>query len=478
MKLLPALALALLSALPSSAAPNVIFLMADDLGYGDTGFNGNNLVQTPQMDAMAREGLRFSKFYSVGPICSPTRACVQTGRHCMRMGMISVNVGKLPAGEVTLPVIARSKGYTTGHFGKWHLGTMTRNPEKGGPGRDHAERYAPPWNRGYTTTFATYTNIATWDPLDEEGLRIPKHRAHFWSNGEEIIGDFKGSSEKIIVDRALDFFRRAVADEEPFMATVWFYGPHSPVRAGEELRNLYPGQKPGRQHYLGSITSIDREVGRIRKTLEDLQVAKNTLILFCSDNGPEGSGKVDDDYNPYTGAFYGSAGGLRGRKRSLYNGGVRVPAFAWWPDVIKGGRTAEQVACSLDYLPTLADLIGAELPADRPIDGESFLPLLRGEEWNRSKFVPFATNMAGAGVSLIDGDYKLLVKRPSGESELYHIHDDPAEETNLIGKRPELADRIRNKMDSWLKSARHSYEKGDYPGYRRQGSFVRELGKP
>src|SRR5210317_1661260 len=132
MKRLPTLTLALCLALPLAAAPNVIFLMADDLGYGDTGFNGNQLVVTPHMDAMAREGMRFTKFYSVGPICSPTRACVQTGRHCMRMGMINVNVGKLPAGEVTLPMIAAKKGYATGHFGKWHLGTMTRNPDKGG----------------------------------------------------------------------------------------------------------------------------------------------------------------------------------------------------------------------------------------------------------------------------------------------------------------------------------------------------------
>ena len=301
--------------------PNVIFLMADDLGYGDTGFNGNKTVKTPHLDAMARDGLRFTRFYSVGPICSPTRACALTGRHSMRMGMIDVNVGKLPAGEITLPMLARTKGYATGHFGKWHLGTLTKDPEKGGPGSHHAERYAPPWERGFETTFSTYTNIATWDPLDETMLRIPKHRAHFWSNGKEIKGDFTGSSEKIIVDRALEFFRRSAANDTPFVATVWFYGPHSPVRAGKELRDLYPNENLGRQHYLGSITSIDREVGRIRKTLESLGIEKDTLVLFCSDNGPEGPGRVDAEFDAYHGAYYGSAGTLRGRKRS---------PLRWW----------------------------------------------------------------------------------------------------------------------------------------------------
>ncbi|MCZ6673580.1 MAG: sulfatase-like hydrolase/transferase, partial [Verrucomicrobia bacterium] len=337
---------ALSATLGTSAKPNIIFLMADDLGFGDVGFNGNELVQTPHLDRMAADGIRFTRFYSVGPVCSPTRACVQTGRHCMRFGMINVNVGKLPEGEINMARIAKSQGYTTGHFGKWHLGTMTKDPKLSGPNPDTtAERYAPPWEHNYDTTFTTETNVATWDPLDETDLRIPKHRVHFWSNGTEIKEAWKGSTEKIMMDRAIQFVDDAAANNKPFMATIWFYGPHSPTRAGEELRALYPNQPLGRQHYLGSISSIDNEVGRLRRTLQDLGIEKNTLIFFCSDNGPEGTGIPEPEYNPYGGVYYGEAGEFKGRKRYLYNGGVCVPAFAFWPGGIEAGKTVEEPVC-------------------------------------------------------------------------------------------------------------------------------------
>ena len=146
----------------AAGKPNVIFLMADDLGYGDIGFNGNTLVKTPHLDKMAANGIRFTRFYSVGPVCSPTRACVQTGRHCMRFGMINVNSGKLPSGEINLAQIVRAKGYRTGHFGKWHLGTMTKAPKLSGPApRTTAERYGPPWdfrNTVYTCSHALCHN--------------------------------------------------------------------------------------------------------------------------------------------------------------------------------------------------------------------------------------------------------------------------------------------------------------------------------
>lgn len=455
--------------------PNIIFMMADDLGYGDVGFNGNRLVKTPHLDKMAAGGIRFTRFYSVSPVCSPTRANVQTGRHCMRFGMINVNTGKLPAGEINIAQIAKSRGYTTGHFGKWHLGTLTMNPEKAGPGQTPEKRYAPPWERHYDRTFATYTNIATWDPLDEEGLKIPKHRAVFWLDGKEVKGDFKGSSEAIIVDRAIEFFKQSVATGKPFMATVWFYGPHSPVRAGKALRDLYPGQPLGCQHYLGSITSIDHEVGRIRDCLKTLGVEDKTLIFFCSDNGPEGSGNPPPRYNPYNGANYGSAGEFKGRKRYLYNGGVCVPAFAFWPDVIRAGRTVDDPVCALDYLPTLAALLDYQMPDNRPIDGQSILPLLKREKWKRKAFIPFASNLQKLSptAGILDGDYKFMFWIGSDKpDELYHIYDDPGEKHNLVKQKPELAAEHKKKLDNWLASARHSYEKGDYPGYQKQGDFL------
>ena len=457
--------------------PNVIFLMADDLGYGDVGFNGNTLVKTPHLDSMAAQGIRFTRFYSVGPVCSPTRACVQTGRHCMRFGMINVNSGKLPKGEITLARIARAKGYRTGHFGKWHLGTMTKDPALSGPApKTTAERYGPPWERHYDVTFTTETNIATWDPLDETDLRVPKHRAHFWSNGLEVKDDWQGSSEKIIMDRAIAFMQDSVKTKTPFLTTIWFYGPHSPTRAGKALRDLYPDQPLGRQHYLGSITSIDREVGRLRRALEASGAAENTLIFFCSDNGPEGTGNPPPKYDPYHGVYYGETGGFKGRKRYLYNGGVCVPAFAWWPGVIEAGRTVSDPVCTLDYLPTLDELLAYDMPDDRPIDGVSLLPLLRGDGKVPDRFIPFASNLRGKqspSASLISQGHKLLLwfdkNRPD---ELYHLQDDPEEQTNLINERKALASDLRTQLVTWLKSARHSFEQGDYPGYEQQGRFI------
>lgn len=456
--------------------PNIIFLMADDLGFGDVGFNGNTLVKTPHLDRMANDGIRFTRFYSVGPVCSPTRACVQTGRHCMRFGMINVNTGKLPEGEINMAQIAKSKGYATGHFGKWHLGTLTKDPELSGPApKTTAERYGPPWERHYDTTFTTETNIATWDPLDETGLRIPKHRAHFWSNGVEIEEDFKGSSEKIIMERAIDFIEDAASRETPFLTTIWFYGPHSPTRAGKALRDLYPNQSLGRQHYLGSITSIDTEVGRLRSALRAAEIENDSLIFFCSDNGPEGDGNPPSEYDSYHGVYYGEAGEFKGRKRYLYNGGVVVPALAVWPGSIKPGQRISEPTSALDYLPTLSELLDYRMPDNRPIDGTSLLPILESKPWKRDAFIPFASQMQKRSpkASIVYKSHKLLLWfDPEKEDELYAIHDDPGESNNLLPKKPELAAELKKELLAWIQSARHSYENGDYPNYERQGHFI------
>lgn len=460
----------------SSSNPNIIFLMADDLGFGDVGFNGNELVQTPNLDRMAGDGIRFTRFYSVGPVCSPTRACVQTGRHNMRFGMIGVNVGKLPKGEINMAQIAKSKGYATGHFGKWHLGTMTKDPKLSGPApATTAERYGPPWERHYDTTFTTETNIATWDPLDETDLRIPKHRAHFWSNGTEIKEDFKGSTEKIIMERAIDFVRDSASRQQAFLATIWFYGPHSPTRAGKELRDRYPDQSLGRQHYLGSITSIDLEVGRLRAALREAGIEENTLIFFCSDNGPEGPGTPPPEYDPYHGVYYGDAGEFKGRKRYLYNGGVVVPAIAVWPGSIKAGQTITEPTSTLDYLPTVSALLGYEMPDQRPIDGTSLLPVLENRSWKRDKLIPFASQLQKLSpkASIVHQNHKLLLwLDPEKGDELYSVQDDPSESENLIRRKPELAAALKQELLTWLRSARHSYEHGDYPNHEEQGHFI------
>ena len=450
--------------------PNFIFLMADDLGYGDTGFNGNSVIRTPHMDRLAAAGIRFERFYSIGPVCAPTRAASLTGRHYMRMGLMNVNDGKLPAQEITLAQVCRERGYATGHFGKWHLGSLSRteSPRRSQPAKD----FAPPWERDYDEGFATEISVPTWNPASGE---FPKHNAPYWHNGRKVSDNLEGDDSRVIMDRAIPFIQQAVAAEQPFMTTIWFHAPHSPVVAGPEYLNMYPQHPEGAQHYYGCITAMDAQIGRLHAELKRLGVAQHTVLWFCSDNGPEGGGRPKPHYDGYHGAFYGQTGAFRGRKRSLLNGGVCVPAFVLWPQAIAAGQQLAVPCSTLDYLPTLCELIGREPPQDRPLDGESLLPLLLGKTATRSSSIPFATNLKGPHAALIQGSFKLWTALNSANAAaLYHLYDDPAEAANLIAEHPELAQSMQAELRGWLASCRRSFEGEDYDEpYEPQGSFLK-----
>jgi arylsulfatase A-like enzyme len=472
LRVLWALALGMPVAVIGSAPerpPNFIFLMADDLGYGDTGFNGNSVIRTPHMDRLAAAGIRFERFYSIGPVCAPTRASSLTGRHYMRMGLMNVNVGKLPAQEITLAQVCKERGYATGHFGKWHLGALSRteSPRRNDP----AEDFAPPWERAYDDALATEISVPTWNPASGEH---PKHDAPYWHNGRKVSENVHGDDSRVIMDRAIPFIQQSVTSGRPFMATIWFHAPHSPVVAGPEYLKMYPEQPEGAQHYYGCITAMDAQIGRLYAELERLGVAQNTLLWFCSDNGPEGRDRPKPKYDAYHGAFYGQSGEFRGRKRSLLNGGVCVPAFVVWPQVIAAGQDLAVPCSTLDYLPTVCELIACQPPQDRPIDGESLLPLLRGQSAKRSSSIPFASNHQGGRAALIQGPFKLLTRLTSAQAdELYHLHDDPGEAHNLIAVHPERARSMRAELRTWIESCRRSFEGQDYnQPYTPQGAFL------
>ena len=454
--------------------PNIIFLMADDLGYGDTGFNGNSIIQTPSLDAMAKEGIRFTRFYSIGPVCAPTRASCLTGRHYMRFGMMTVNIGKLPHQEITLARMCKAKGYVTGHFGKWHLGTLKKgvSPVRRG---ESSEESAPPWERDYDESFVSEINLATWNPMDPTGLDA-KHSAPFWHNGEIAAEKLEGDVSKIIMDRAIPFIRKAAKEQKSFMTTIWFHAPHSPVRAGEKYRKMYGDYKEGEQHYFGCITAMDEQIGRLRQELRELGIDRNTMIWFCSDNGPEGDGNPPPQYDPYQGANYGKTGGFRGRKRDLYNGGVCVPATVIWPGTLAAARVVDRPCSTLDYLPTLGEVIGFDLPRERPLDGESLVPLLEGKRKERTKSIPFASNLTSPRAAIIRGDIKFCTdfSETGEEDALYHLYKDPSERDNLIRQHPELAASMKQELRAWVESCRKSYNGGDYPEpYEKQGIFLK-----
>ena len=432
--------------LEATERPNIVLLMCDDLGYGDTGFNGNQTIKTPHLDEMARSGARLTNFHSGAAVCSPTRATCLTGRHHYRYGIWSANKGHLPKEEVTLAKMLRSLGYKTGHFGKWHLGTLSKEFSAKGAKRKPAVHYAPPWERDYDRSFVTESAVATWDPaLHERYQNNP-----YWDDGKVAQGNLSGCDSRVIMDRVLPFISEASTRETPFLAVVWFHAPHVPVVAGPEYLAMYPG-KGDAAHYYGCITAMDEQVGRLQTTLNDLKIDADTLIFFCSDNGPEGKNSE--------GVTAGVTGGLRGRKRSQYEGGVRVPAFAKWPDHIPAGSVVDAPLSTLDYLPTVQRIVDYPMQPSRPIDGIDMLPILLGKPVVRSP-IPFRV---GKTASLIDGRYKLVIRDYAGrQPELYDLQVDLEESSSIAADHTDVVKRMTDTLQTIEASVRNSHAGGDY----------------
>ncbi|MHC4441509.1 MAG: sulfatase family protein [Planctomycetota bacterium] len=461
--------------------PNIVLIMCDDLGWADVGFNGNKVIRTPNLDLLAKAGLRFNRFYAGSAVCSPTRGSVQTGRHPYRYGIHDANSGHMKPGEKTLAELLSRRGYRTGHFGKWHLGTLTKtilDSNRGGPrGIDH---YAPPQDHGFDTCFATEAKVPTYDPMlrpkngsgstwwdpvrrmDDAVL----YNTRYWNEQGEVVNEnLRGDDSRVIMDRAIPFVEDAARQGEPFLAVIWFHAPHLPVVAGPRHTAMYTGHTKYAQHYYGCITAMDEQVGRLRSKLNALGVEENTLITFCSDNGPEG----------VRGEAPGSAGPFRGRKRDLYEGGVRVPAFIVWPKRIGPERTTDFPAVTSDYLPTILEVIGEKVPDTRPVDGVNLVRVFDGTMKQRP--APIAFHLGGKQ-ALIDNRYKIVrytkgmregnnqrirtPKKDTGWWELYDLLDDSGETNNLADQHPEIVNRMSGEFQRWLASCRVSAAGKDY----------------
>ncbi len=463
--------LALAIAIPSPAAadqrPNIVLIMCDDLGWGDVGFNGNEVIQTPNLDAMAAGGLRFERFYAAAPVCSPTRGSVLTGRHPFRYGIYTANAGHMKPPELTLAELLKTKGYRTGHFGKWHLGTLTKTvPDANRGGPRGAAHYSPPQDNGFDVCFSTESKVPTWDPMwvpadfakgesrknwwaaRGDTAAMQPYNTRYWDErGEQVTENLRGDNSRVIADRAVPFIRAAAAAGDPFFAVVWFHTPHLPVVAGPEYAAKYRQYDGYTQHYCGCITAMDEQVGRLRTALRDEGVAEDTMVWFCSDNGPEGNDEAP-----------GKTGGFRGRKRSLYEGGVRVPGLVEWPAKVKPGTTTSFPASTLDYLPTILAELGATLPDARPTDGIDLAPVLDGRGEERS--APLGFQSAGVA-TWVSHRYK-LVKPRRGAPELYDLIADPFERHDIAAQQPELVDAYSAALAEWQASCKVSDEGADY----------------
>jgi len=432
--------------------PNIILMMADDLGYGDTGFTGNKIIKTPSLNQMAQEGAILTNFHSGGSVCSPTRGTFLTGRHHHRYGIFWANIGHLPKEEITLSEILKEQGYTTGHFGKWHLGTLSKSSSPKGTKRKPAQNYSPPAWHGYDTSFVTESATALWDPA--KGKRAKNNP--FWLNGVALDANdpsLQGGASRVVMDKALPFIEKSVNQQAPFFAVIWFHAPHMDVVAGPEYLARYKGHGEA-AHYYGVVTEMDEQIGRLRAELKRLGVDKNTLITFTSDNGPEG--------RKPKGRTAGVTDGLKGRKRDLFEGGVRVPTLALWPDKIQAGRVIDTSASTLDYLPTINDIIDYKMQDNRPIDGESLLPIFIDElsEFKRSKAIPF---IAKNSASLIKDNFKLIVNKGNFEQPiLYYLKGDLSETTNVAAQHPQLVRSMTEEITAFIASAKASHQGEDY----------------
>jgi arylsulfatase A-like enzyme len=450
----------------SAPRPNVVLMMADDLGWGDVGFNGSEVARTPHLDEMARNGLLFRRFYAGGPVCSPTRGTCLTGRHHLRYGIPNANSGHMLPGEITLAEALRTRGYATGHFGKWHLGTLTRKSKdanRGGP--RNVEHYATPAMHGFDVYFSTESKVPTFDPLraprtfgEGESLHYGwrpvaaadsrAYGTHYWDGEEHAVTEnTSGDDSRVIVDRAAAFIERAAKDERPFLAVVWFHAAHLPVVAGEEHRALYADRDPQEQLYFGCITALDEQVGRIRETLRTAGVAENTLLWFASDNGPERG-------TP------GSAGPFRERKRSVYEGGVRVPAILEWPARIPTARVTDAPAVTSDYYPTMLDLLDLEMPGQPGLDGTSLRPLIEGsDDWQRPRPIGFRFK---GDHTWSDNRFKLVALGGLHEPELYDLPADPGEQQDVAAAHPEVVEQMLGELRAWSASVDRSATGADY----------------
>ncbi len=434
--------------------PNIILVMADDMGWGDVGFNGNTIIKTPGLDKLASSGIVLDRFYSAAPVCSPTRGSCLTGRHPFRYGIYFANAGFLKNEEISLAEVLKMEGYTTGHFGKWHLGAISNTIADGRRGGAGTKVRSTPWDNGFDACFSTEQAVPTWNPMENQSLKNP---TRYWTApGVYETENLEGDDSRIIMDRALPFIKNAVKDDKPFFTVIWFHTPHSPVVAGPKYLEMYKQYDEEKQHYYGCITALDEQIARLQSELKELGIDENTLITFCSDNGPAGKGGGIAQYPGKR--QQGTTGGFRGRKGSLYEGGVRVPAFIVWPNQIQANKHTDFPGVTSDYFSTVLALLGIDIPNDRPYDGIDLMQALKMEEAQRTGFIGFQSQKQK---SLVTQQYKLITT--DGELfELYDLLNDPKETNNIAAANKEVVEKMRLQLEEWVESCKNSDEGNDY----------------
>lgn len=423
--------------------PNIVYIMADDLGYAELGCYGQKKIMTPNIDKLAAEGMKFTQHYSGNPVCAPSRCALMTGLHT---GHAQIRANKevggkagwvlgstiggqwpIKADTVTVAKIIKKAGYTTGAFGKWGLGRVGTTGDPNKQGLDHFY--------GYICQRQAHTFYPN----------------HLWHDGEiEWIEANKDGKEQVyshdlIAEEALKFIK--TNKDRPFFLYVPFTIPHMALQVPEDSLAEYRGKWPDppykgdkgyfahpspRACYAAMVTRMDKDVGRIMSLLKELALDDNTLVIFTSDNGPTFNGGSDS-------AFFESAIPLRGLKASVYEGGIRVPYIARWPGRIKAGSTSNHISAFWDFLPTCCELIGEDPPEN--IDGISMLPTLFGRDREQRKHEYLYWELRGQQAIRM-GKWKALRLKPGRKIELYDLDNDIAESKDLADEHPEIVAKV------------------------------------
>ena len=436
---------------PAATRPNILLIQADDLGYGDLSVYGQTRFQTPALDKLAREGTRFTQYYSGSTVCAPSRAALLTGKHTGHAwirGNGALPEGDVPlaADEVTIAEVLRASGYRTALVGKWGVG------QPGTPGM--------PDKQGFEHAFGF---------LDQRHA----HRQftdHLYRNGERVAVDLeKEYAGDLFTKEAAAFIERA--DARPFFLYLNYTVPHAELRVPEDAVAPYRGKFPEKPFvnakadaapsgsrpdtpslgyrsqptphaaFAAMVTRMDRDIGRLVDLLAARGMEQRTLILFTSDNGPHREGGADPE-------FFNSSGGLRGIKRDLYEGGIRVPMIARWTGRIPAGRASDSPWAHWDLLPTLSDFAGAKAPAG--LDGISMVRTLQGQPQPEHPNFYWEFLERGFQQAVRMGQWKAVRLKPGEPLELYHLERDPAETQNVAAANADLVEKI----EAYLKTAR------------------------
>jgi arylsulfatase A len=444
---------------PSATAPNILLIHADDLGFGDLSAYGQKRFETPALDRLAGEGTRFTQYYSGSTVCAPSRAALLTGKdtgHAWVRGNGALPEGDVPlrAEEVTIAELLRERGYRTGLVGKWGLG------QPGTPGM--------PDKQGFDYAFGF---------LDQRHAHR-QYTDHFYRNGESVPADLERDyAGDVFTKEAAAFIERD--DRRPFFLYLNYTVPHAELRAPEDSMALFRGKFPEKPFenpkadavqsgarpdrlslgyrsqptphaaFAAMITRMDRDIGRLVDLLASRGLDRNTIVLFTSDNGPHREGGADPD-------FFNSSGGLRGVKRDLYEGGIRVPMIVRWPGTVPAGRTSAHPWAHWDLLPTLVDFAGGKAPAD--VNGMSMARALRGEAQPTHPYFYWEFHERGFQQAVRMGQWKAVRLKPGAPLELYDLEKDGREEHDVAAAHADIV----KKIEAYLQTARTPSER--WPG--------------